>query len=118
MSSVPSDYMVQKMIENDLLADRWITTTFRILTNIDPDYLESVQSSLIPETRYCVPYCWGTVGILYNKTMVDDPVDSWDILWDEKYKDEYSDAGQRPRRICCCLETTRILPEFHRSATN
>ena len=30
---------------------------------------------------------WGTVGILYNKTMVSEPVDSWDILWDEKYKD-------------------------------
>ena len=28
---------------------------------------------------------WGTVGILYNTTMVDEPVTSWDILWDEKY---------------------------------
>ena len=43
---------------------------------------------MTPGNRYCVPYCWGTVGILYNKTMVDEPVDSWDILWDEKYKDE------------------------------
>ena len=40
-----------------------------------------------PENKYSVPYCWGTVGILYNKTMVDEPVTSWDILWDEKYKD-------------------------------
>ena len=30
-----------------------------------------------PENKYSVPYCWGTVGILYNKTMVDEPVDSW-----------------------------------------
>lgn len=30
---------------------------------------------------------WGTVGILYNKTMVKEPVDSWGILWDTKYKD-------------------------------
>ena len=29
---------------------------------------------------------WGTVGILYNTTMVEEPVDSWGILWDEKYK--------------------------------
>ena len=34
-----------------------------------------------------MPYCWGTVGILYNKTMVDEPVDSWSILWNPKYKD-------------------------------
>jgi spermidine/putrescine transport system permease protein len=40
-----------------------------------------------PENKYSVPYCWGTVGILYNKTMVDEPVTSWSILWDEKYKD-------------------------------
>ena len=30
--------------------------------------------------------CGEHVGIVYNKTMVDDVVDSWDILWDEKYK--------------------------------
>ena len=41
-----------------------------------------------PGNIYSVPYCWGTVGILYNRTMVDDPVDSWDILWNEKYKNE------------------------------
>ena len=29
---------------------------------------------------------WGTLGIIYNKTMVDDVVDSWDILWNEKYE--------------------------------
>ena len=39
------------------------------------------------ENRYSVPYLWGTVGILYNKNMVDEPVDSWEILWNEKYKD-------------------------------
>ncbi len=46
-----------------------------------------------PENKYSVPYCWGTVGILYNKTMVDEPVDSWSILWDPKYKGQHSDAG-------------------------
>ncbi|MCL2461984.1 MAG: ABC transporter substrate-binding protein, partial [Defluviitaleaceae bacterium] len=35
--------------------------------------------------QYSVPYMWGTLGILYNKTMVDGPVDSWNILWDQKY---------------------------------
>ena len=28
---------------------------------------------------------WGTVGILYNTTMVSEPVDSWGILWDTDY---------------------------------
>src|SRR5690606_17769105 len=41
-----------------------------------------------PNNEYSVPYFWGTMGILYNKTMVDEEVDSWKILWDEKYEDE------------------------------
>ena len=82
----PSDYMVQKMIKNDLLEPLDYDKIPNI-SNIDPDYLKSAEQ-FDPGNRYCVPYCWGTVGILYNKTMVDEPVDSWDILWDEKYKDE------------------------------
>ena len=39
-----------------------------------------------PENKFSVPYFWGTIGILYNTDMVDDPVDSWDILWNPKYK--------------------------------
>lgn len=45
------------------------------------------SKSFDPENKYSVPYCFGTVGILYNKTMVDEPITSWDVLWDEKYKD-------------------------------
>ena len=40
-----------------------------------------------PDNKYSVPYLWGTVGILYNKKLVDEPIDSWSVLWDEKYKD-------------------------------
>ena len=82
----PSDYMVQKMIENDLL------TTINYdnipnITNIGEPYMESAKG-FDPENQYCVPYTWGTVGIMYNKSMVDEPVDSWAILFDEKYKNQ------------------------------
>ena len=81
----PSDYMIQRMRENNLLAEiNWDNVPN--LKNIDPTYLEQSQS-FDPENKYSVPYCVGTVGILYNKTMVDDPVDSWDILWNPKYAD-------------------------------
>lgn len=81
----PSDYMVQKMIENDLLAE----INFDNIPNsknISAQYYEQ-SKEFDPENKYSVPYCWGTVGILYNKTMVDEPVGSWGILWDERYKD-------------------------------
>jgi spermidine/putrescine transport system permease protein len=81
----PSDYMIQKMIENDLLAEINFDNIPNI-ENIGEDYMKSSQE-FDPENKYSVPYCWGTVGILYNKTMVDEPVTSWDVLWDEKYAD-------------------------------
>ena len=81
----PSDYMVQRMIENDLLAE----INYENVPNlkyIDDIYME-MSKQYDPENKYSVPYLWGTVGILYNKKMVDEPVDSWNILWDEKYTD-------------------------------
>ena len=81
----PSDYMIQKMIQNDLLAEINFDNVPNI-KNIGEEYMKSSRE-FDPENKYSVPYCWGTVGILYNKTMVDEPVTSWDILWDEKYKD-------------------------------
>lgn len=81
----PSDYMVQRMIENDLLAE----INYNNIPNlkyIDDIYME-MSKQYDPENKYSVPYLWGTVGILYNKKMVDEPVDSWSILWDEKYTD-------------------------------
>lgn len=81
----PSDYMIQRMIDNDLLAE----INYDNIPNlkyIDDTYMKMSQG-FDPENKYSVPYLWGTVGILYNKSMVDEPVDSWGILWDEKYKD-------------------------------
>ena len=81
----PSDYMIQRMIENDLLSEINFDNIPN-LKNIGKQYLEQSRQ-FDPENKYSVPYCWGTVGILYNKMMVDEPVDSWSILWDPKYKD-------------------------------
>lgn len=81
----PSDYMIQRMIENDLLAEIDFDNIPNI-KNIGATYLEQSRQ-FDPENKYSVPYCWGTVGILYNKTMVKEPIDSWSVLWDETYKD-------------------------------
>lgn len=81
----PSDYMIQRMIENDLLAEINFDNIPNV-KNIGKDYMEQSRQ-FDPENKYSVPYCWGTVGILYNKTMVDEPITSWSVLWDEKYKD-------------------------------
>lgn len=81
----PSDYMIQRMIENDLLAEINFDNIPNI-KNIGDIYMKQSRQ-FDPENKYSVPYLWGTVGILYNKKMVDEPIDSWSVLWDEKYKD-------------------------------
>ena len=82
----PSDYMVQRMLENDLLAE----IDFDNIPNmkhIDPTYME-FSTQFDPENKYAIPYCWGTVGILYNKSMVDEEIDSWEDLWNPEYRDQ------------------------------
>lgn len=81
----PSDYMIERMIENDLLAEINFDNIPNI-KNIGSVYMEQSRQ-FDPKNKYSVPYLWGTVGILYNKKMVDEPIDSWSVLWDEKYKD-------------------------------
>lgn len=81
----PSDYMIQKMIEENLLTELNYDNIPN-LKNIGTTYLNQ-SKAFDPENKYSVPYCFGTVGILYNTKMVKEPVDSWSILWDKKYKD-------------------------------
>ncbi len=78
---IPSDYCVERMINEGLI------------TKINMDNIpnrKNITESLLapdydPNGEYTVPFMWGTLGILYDKTKVTEPVDSWSILWDEKY---------------------------------
>lgn len=86
----PSDYMIQKMIENDLLAE----INFENIPNISyigEEFMTRSQA-FDPENKYSVPYTWGTVGILYNDKKLEEmgvePPDSWLDLWDERYAGE------------------------------
>jgi len=80
----PSDYVIEKLIADDLLYEI-NKDNIPNLSNIDSRFLDL---SFDPGNTYSIPYMWGTVGILYNTTMVDEPVDSWSILWDETYSGE------------------------------
>ena len=79
----PSDYMVEKMIESNLLTEINYDNIPNIV-NIGQQYMKSAEG-FDSGNKFCVPYCWGTVGICYNRKMVKEEVDSWSILFDEKY---------------------------------
>lgn len=77
----PSDYMIERMIREGLL----LKLDKSNIANLDKIDKKFMDLDFDPNNDYSVPYMWGTVGILYNKTMVDEEVNSWDILWDKKY---------------------------------
>lgn len=79
----PSDYMVERLIREGLLLE----VDYNSLPNFKNVSDFCKNKNFDPGNKYSVPYTWGTLGILYNKKMVTDPVKSWSILWNEKYKD-------------------------------
>lgn len=81
---IPSDYMIARMIKEDML-EKLDYSNFPNAKYLDPRFDEN---SYDPHNVYSVPYAWNTVGIIYNKKMVTEKIDSWNILWDEKYADK------------------------------
>jgi len=77
----PSDYIIQKLISEDLLAE----INYDNIPNmslIDDKYKDLAFD---PGNKYSVPYMWGTVGILYNTELTSTEIDSWTDLWDPVY---------------------------------
>lgn len=83
---IPSDYMISRMIKEGMIQkldmenipnQKYIMESF-----LNPAY--------DPENAYSVPYTWGTVGIIYDSTMIDIPAEEidWDLLWNEDYADQ------------------------------
>lgn len=82
-----SDYMIQRMIANGMLAELNKDNIPQI-GNIGEVYMKKSES-FDPGNKYSVPYQAGIAGILYNKKMTaGDEIDSWDDLWNDKYKDQ------------------------------
>ena len=86
---IPSDYMIERMIKEDLLAPldlekipnyEYIDDTFKG---------ENVYYECNSSETYSIPYFYGMIGIIYNTSIVDEndeQIGSWDLMWDEQYK--------------------------------
>ena len=87
---VPSDYMIERMIAEDMLAPLNYDNMPHI-GNIHPDFFgpDAIYDYYDPDNLYAVPYMYGMIGIIYNTTMVeaDDPaLGSWQLMWDERHQ--------------------------------
>ncbi len=79
---VPSDYMIDRLIKEGRV-EKLDKSKVGNISNVAEEYLNPAYDV---GNEYSVPYMVGTVGILYNKRQVQEPVNSWNILWDSKYK--------------------------------
>ena len=79
-----SDALLPRMIDQKLVQE----INKEKIPNISQMDEEYLNLEIDPDNKYSVPYMFGTVGLIYNKDVVKEDVDSWDILWDEKYKDK------------------------------
>lgn len=82
---IPSDYMISRMIKEDMLE----TLDFSNIPNMKNIMDNFKNPEYDPDQQYSVPYTWGTVGIIYDNTVVDVAEEDigWDILWNEDYAD-------------------------------
>ena len=78
---VPSDYMIARLIEEDMLAE----LDYDNIPNFDLIDDTYKHLSYDPENKYTVPYAWGTLGIIYNTAMVSEPITSWSAMFDPQY---------------------------------
>lgn len=82
-----SDYMIQRMIDSGMLGEL-DKSNIPELKNISEVYMRKSET-FDPGNKYSVPYQLGVSGILYNTKMVGGvEIDSWDDLWDEKFKEQ------------------------------
>lgn len=82
---IPSDYMIERLIKEDMLSE----IDMSLIPNFSGIKKELLSKHHDPENKYSVPYFWGSVGILYNKTEVDrEDLEryGWEILKNTKYK--------------------------------
>lgn len=81
--AVPSEYMIEQMIEADLLQEI-DHSLLPNLENINPRFLDL---EFDPNNRFSIPYFWGTLGIIYNTNYVDESeVQQWNDLWNPKFR--------------------------------
>ena len=85
----PSEYMIDKMIQNDLLLELNIDE-LKYYENIDEKQI-SILSNIEDGEKYAVPYMRGTVGILYNKTILDEKQLPYPERWSDLFNPIYAD---------------------------
>lgn len=98
--AIPSDYMIEKMIKEDML-ETIDLSKIPNYANIEDRFK---NLAFDPNNEYSVPYFWGTVGIIYNTNLIKEPIDSWEALWDKKYEGQFTMVDSQRDSIMVALK--------------
>ena len=80
---IPSDYMIEYFIENDMLLELNFKNIPNYQTHISSEFKNLFYD---PDNKYTVPYTYGMIGIVYDSNIVaEEDVGTWDLMWNEKY---------------------------------
>ena len=85
---VPSDYMIERLIKENMLAPLNYDNIPNIKNIVPEFYGPDAEFDYYDEgSVYSVPYFYGMIGIIYNRAMVDEEdLGSWNLMWNQKYK--------------------------------
>ncbi len=86
---IPSDYMIERMINENMLAPLDLSKIPNYEYIDDAFKGENVYYECDSTETYSIPYFYGMIGIIYNTSIVDEndeQIGSWDLMWDEQYK--------------------------------
>lgn len=83
----PSAYMIERLIKENKIQPLDFSKIPNI-KNIDKNDMERV--SKFDEGKYAVPYGWDIIGIVYNKKLVSEKIDSWGFLFDDAILEKYN----------------------------
>lgn len=82
--AIPSEYMIERMIEEDLLHELDYSK-IEGMEHLIPEFLDQPFD---PGNKYSVPYFWGTMGIIYNDKMIEEgAITRWEDLWTPEYRE-------------------------------
>ena len=78
---IPSDYMISRLIEEGMIQKINMANVPNI--SLIGDQFKNQEYD--PTGEYSVAYTWGTLGLIYNSSVVSEPVDSWGLMFDAQY---------------------------------
>lgn len=104
---IPSDYMISKLIEEDMLCE----INFDNIPNYSNIMDDYKNLPFDKDNKYSVPYSWGVVAMVYNTEMIDKKPDSWSALWNKDYSGNILMFNNSRDAMAIAMQLKGITPD-------